>query len=94
MAEARDEALEKVLAHPVRAELVRQLWHRGEPASATDLQPAVPDVTLGTVSYHLRRLEDADVVEPQGAAEEAARCSYVVGGDNAAEAVRQLGLCP
>ena len=49
----------------------------------------VPDVTLGTVSYHLRTLDKAGVTE----AEEPARRGYVVGGENAAEAVRRLNLC-
>jgi DNA-binding transcriptional ArsR family regulator len=91
MAEERSE-LDRALAHPVRAELVRQLWHRGEPASAGDLAPAVPDVTLGTVSYHLRTLDKAGVIQGHGDAEEAARRSYVVAGPNSGEAVRRLWL--
>jgi hypothetical protein len=43
---------------------------------------------LGTVVYHLRVLEAAEVVK----AADAPASGVVLGGDNAGEAVRRLGL--
>lgn len=89
-------ALEDALGHSLRETVVRQLWCGGEPATATELKRDVPGSTLAEVSYHLLVLEGAGVVELAAqhspAIESVARRAYVVGGPNASEAVRRLGL--
>jgi DNA-binding transcriptional ArsR family regulator len=98
MARGTDEkgVLEDALGHSLREAVIHQLWRGGEPATATELQRDVPGSTLAEVSYHLLVLEGAGVVElaaqsPQ-AIESVARRAYVVGGPNATEAMRRLGL--
>ncbi|MDN5794259.1 MAG: helix-turn-helix domain-containing protein [Intrasporangium sp.] len=58
-----DETL-RVLAHPLRGRLVRQL-RVGGPATATDLARAL-GTNSGATSYHLRRLEAAGLVADTG----------------------------
>src|SRR6478672_2863297 len=54
----------KVLAHPLRSQLLSQLRTRG-PATATDLAAALSTNT-GATSYHLRRLESVGLVTDTG----------------------------
>lgn len=89
-------ALGDTLRHSLREVLIRQLWCGGEPATATELQRDLPGSTLAEVSYHLLVLEGAGVVELAAQSPPAigsvARRACVVGGPNASEAVRRLGL--
>ena len=48
------------LASPRRRELLRVCWR--EPRTAGELHAALPDVTFGAVSQHLRRLEEASLL--------------------------------
>jgi DNA-binding transcriptional ArsR family regulator len=54
------------LASPRRREILRLLWHRELQAGA--IHAAMPDVTFGAVSLHLRALADAGLVDvrPEG----------------------------
>jgi DNA-binding transcriptional ArsR family regulator len=49
-----------VLAAPRRREILRLVWRQER--SAGEIHRAMPDVTFGAVSQHLRRLEGAGVV--------------------------------
>jgi len=49
-----------VIASPRRREILRLVWHRELPAGA--IAEAMPDVTFGAVSLHLRALADAGLV--------------------------------
>ncbi len=51
------------LHSPRRRELLRLCWN--EPRAAGDLHRALPDVTFGAVSQHLRQLRDAGLVDVQ-----------------------------
>ena len=51
----------QVIAAPRRRELLRLVWDRER--SAGELHRALPDVTFGAVSQHLRVLEQAGLVE-------------------------------
>jgi DNA-binding transcriptional ArsR family regulator len=54
----------KVLAHPLRSQLLSQLRTRG-PATATELAAALSTNT-GATSYHLRKLESVGLVTDTG----------------------------
>lgn len=56
-----DAGLLTVIASPRRQEILRLVW-RGE-RSAGDIHRAMPDVTFGAVSLHLRQLSDAGLVD-------------------------------
>jgi len=49
------------ISSPRRREILRVLWH-GE-AAAGDIHAAMPDVTFGAVSQHLKTLLEAGAVE-------------------------------
>lgn len=49
-----------VLASPRRREILRLVWREERPAGA--IAAAMPDVTFGAVSLHLRALADAGLV--------------------------------
>ena len=61
---ALDAAAIKVLAHPLRSQLLSQLRTRG-PATATELAAALSTNT-GATSYHLRKLESVGLVHDTG----------------------------
>jgi DNA-binding transcriptional ArsR family regulator len=50
-----------VLASPRRQEILRLVWR--EELAAGDIHRALPDVTFGAISQHLRTLTDAGLVE-------------------------------
>lgn len=54
-------ALIAAAASPRRREILRLVWN--EERTAGDIHRAMPDVTFGAVSQHLRSLADAGVVE-------------------------------
>lgn len=54
-------ALLDVLHNPRRREILRLCWR--EPIAAGAIHRALPDVTFGAVSQHLRRLHDAGLVD-------------------------------
>jgi DNA-binding transcriptional ArsR family regulator len=49
------------LASPRRREILRLVWRRE--ASAGEIHAAMPDVSFGAVSLHLRALSDAGLVD-------------------------------
>ncbi|MBK8095817.1 MAG: winged helix-turn-helix transcriptional regulator [Planctomycetes bacterium] len=55
------EAVLDALQTPRRREILRQCWTEERPAGA--IAAALPDVTFGAVSQHLRVLQDAGLVE-------------------------------
>jgi DNA-binding transcriptional ArsR family regulator len=57
----------KGLAHPVRLRVLAQA-EQGVKLSASKLQATMPDVALGTVSYHVRCLAQAGLLEGAGGA--------------------------
>ena len=82
-----------VLGHELRGRIVVALWHSSIPLSAPRLRDDyLPDVkgVLTGLSYHLRVLERAGVIEVQSVERE--HPCYVVGGPNSSEAVRRLNL--
>jgi DNA-binding transcriptional ArsR family regulator len=59
MAEERSE-LDRALAHPIRVELIKLLWHLGDSATPDQLRDDLRgDETLQVVAYHARVLERA-----------------------------------
>jgi DNA-binding transcriptional ArsR family regulator len=50
-----------VVSSPRRAEILRMVWN--EESTAGAINEAMPDVTFGAVSQHLKRLEEAGLVE-------------------------------
>jgi hypothetical protein len=84
--------VDDALGHPMREDLIRKLWHLGEPATATDLQRDIPESTLAEVAYHCLVLERAGVFELAERASNGARRAYFIAGDNADAATRRLGL--
>ena len=50
-----------LIASPRRREILRLIWDRE--LSAGDIAQAMPDVTFGAVSLHLRALADAGLVD-------------------------------
>ncbi len=56
-------ALLDAVASPRRREILRLVWDRELSAGA--IAGAMPDVTFGAVSLHLRALVDAGLVEPR-----------------------------
>jgi DNA-binding transcriptional ArsR family regulator len=90
--EAKGRSLDEALDHPTRGDLIRLLWRRGDPATASELSGDLQGgATLPAVSYHCLVLEGADVIELDGEGD-SIRPAYVVGGEHADEAVRRLGL--
>lgn len=91
----KESALDKALKHPVRQRFVAALWGSSEPLTATWLADEYLDNEennpLGTVVYHLRVLEAAEVVK---AADPPKLGVVLDGAANADEAVRRLGLSP
>jgi DNA-binding transcriptional ArsR family regulator len=87
---------ESTTAHPERRRLIEALWHSSEPLSAQQFHDEYSEgeLTPATVAYHLRQLEDEGVVEGSGGYSNRGDVnrSYVLGGPNASEAVRRLGL--
>jgi DNA-binding transcriptional ArsR family regulator len=61
MPPALDPSLLAVIASPRRREILRLVWTAER--SAGDLHRAMPDVTFGAVSHHVRALTDAGVLE-------------------------------
>jgi len=57
----------KALAHPVRLRVITQA-EQGVKLSASKLQANMPDVALGTLSYHVRCLARAGLLEGAGGA--------------------------
>jgi DNA-binding transcriptional ArsR family regulator len=53
------------IASPRRREILRLIWR--EERAAGDIHRAMPDVTFGAVSLHLRHLVDADLVDVRAA---------------------------
>ena len=51
------------LGSPRRREILRMVWN--EQLSAGDIHRAMPDVTFGAVSLHLRMLTEAGLVDVQ-----------------------------
>lgn len=100
-AETERSALDRALAHPMRKRLITVLWHSSEPLTAGQIEGQCLDdgrADPGTIIYHLRVLERVGVVEEadlpagaDGALASAAR-GVVLGGENAGEAVRRLGI--
>ena len=85
-------SLDDALGHAMREDVVRLLWHRGVPATASELRDQLPrDATLADVVYHCAVLEYAGVIEID-ASSEPTRPAYVVGGESADDAARKLGL--
>jgi DNA-binding transcriptional ArsR family regulator len=58
---ASNSAVLAAVASPRRREILRLIWH--EERAAGDIHRAMPDVTFGAVSQHLRSLVEAGVVE-------------------------------
>ena len=56
-----DPALLAALASPRRREILRLIWR--DERAAGDIHAAMPDVTFGAVSLHLRQLADAGLVD-------------------------------
>jgi DNA-binding transcriptional ArsR family regulator len=89
--EAKESALEQALKHPLRKRFIAALWHSSEPLTAARIEAEYLEddgSDLGTIVYHLRVLEAAGVVRT--AAPPAP--GVVLGGENAGEAVRRLGI--
>lgn len=90
----RESALDKALRHPVRQRFIAALWGSSEPLTAgwivDEYLENEEKNPLGMVVYHLRVLEAAEVVK----AADPPKLGVVLGGDNAGEAVRRLGLAP
>lgn len=90
--------LDRALEHPLRKRLVVALWHSSEPLSARRIAEEYLDddqCDLPAIVYHLIVLEDAGVVvEDSGRDSDPASAgrSVVLGGENAGDAVRRLGL--
>jgi len=49
------------IASPRRREILRLVWHRE--AAAGEIHAAMPDVSFGAVSLHLRALSEAGLVD-------------------------------
>lgn len=83
-------ALDKALGHPLRKRLVAALWHSSEPLGAGRIADEYleGDTDWATVAYHLWVLESAGVVRRA----EPPAPRVVLGGGNAVEAIRRLGL--
>ena len=60
-----DPLLRAVLASPRRLEILRLTWN--EERQAGDISRAMPDVTWGAVSLHVRALVDAGLLESRTA---------------------------
>jgi DNA-binding transcriptional ArsR family regulator len=58
---AADHAMLAALASPRRREILRLVWREERQAGA--IAAAMPDVTFGAVSLHLRALQQAGLVE-------------------------------
>src|ERR1700748_464229 len=56
-----NQSLIAAIASPRRREILRLVWR--DERSAGDIHRAMPDVTFGAVSLHLRALAEADLVE-------------------------------
>ena len=56
-----DASLWNVIASPRRREILRLSWN--EEQTAGDIHRAMPDVTFGAVSLHLRALTESGVVD-------------------------------
>ena len=56
-----DAAVLSAVASPRRREILRLVWT--EERAAGDIHAAMPDVTFGAVSMHLRALADAGLVQ-------------------------------
>jgi DNA-binding transcriptional ArsR family regulator len=56
-----DQQLLDAIASPRRREILRLVWR--DERSAGDIHRAMPEVTFGAVSLHLRALTDAGLVE-------------------------------
>ncbi|MBL8731778.1 MAG: helix-turn-helix domain-containing protein [Planctomycetes bacterium] len=57
------EAVMAELQHPRRREILRLCWDTAQPAAA--IHAALPDVTFGAISQHLRRLATVGLVRMQ-----------------------------
>lgn len=86
--------LDQIIGHPIRADLIRHLWHRGGPVSALSFQHDHPDLTLGTVSYHVRVLERDGIarLDREDADAGGIERFVVLDGPNSGEAIRRLQL--
>ena len=56
-----DQALLAIITSPRRREILRLVWR--DERSAGDIHRAMPDVTFGAVSLHLRALAEAGLVD-------------------------------
>jgi DNA-binding transcriptional ArsR family regulator len=82
---------EEMISDPMRRRLIQALWHSSEALSAPRFVDEYDDkAEMKDVEYHLRQLEGAGVVEVARVEDGAAY--FVLGGANASEAVRRLGL--
>lgn len=88
--EVEEAALDRALKHPLRKRFIAALWHNSEPLTAGRIEDEYLDDggDLGTIVYHLRVLEGAEVVK----AADPPALGVVLGGNNAGEAVQRLGL--
>ena len=93
MAAGADETeLDRALKHPVRTDIIRLLWHLGDSATPAELRGDLSsEETPQTIVYHCRVLERAGVIEVDGNSDPL-RPAYWIGGENADDAVRELGL--
>ena len=73
----------KVLADPVRVEIVELLKNAGGPVCQCELHPLF-DISQPTLSHHLKKLADADVIE----VERRGKWAYYSLNDQALEVLR------
>lgn len=91
MTEGNGELVARALKHPTRRALVSALWVSSEPLTAQTFRDEFSDRSepLSAISYHAGVLQSGDVIE---VSTRNGGWQFVLGGDNAAEAVRLLGL--
>lgn len=89
----RDTSLDPVLRHGYRCWVLALLWRRDRPSTADELAIDAAEPTPSEMSYQLAVLERAGMVEAsaEGSGGPTQR-RYMVGGPNAGEAARRLGL--
>lgn len=91
------DSVTQAIEHPIRKRLIEALWHSSEPLSAHRLHGEYLDddsVTLQTVSYHVRVLEDEGIakLDREDANGGSVERFVVLDGPNSAEAIRRLNL--
>lgn len=87
-----DHALAHALRHPIRRDILRHLSMRPEGGRATDLVLAVRGVSLSSVVYHARVLEQngAATVTPPGGIETVPIYASAVSGNPAVDEVLRV----